>query len=346
APDAEAMERLYAAWELEVARPLLLEPRRPDAVRRLLRGKALVDGIRAAAHDARLRLDAELSRRIRASSTISGIALGTVVVLVCLFGAAGLRYGRERIIEEVALKEQVAQRNLALERSNASLEEFAYVASHDLQEPLRAIAGFSNLLSERYVGRLDAEADEFIAFIVDGTERMRGLIDDILRYSRVTTHGKPLAAVELGGAIDRALVNLQATIAARSARVEVGPMPQVEGDATQLVQLFQNLIGNAIKYNRSEPPLVEVAARRGEDGAWVISVRDNGIGIAPEYHERIFRVFARLHTRTEFPGSGIGLALVRRIVERHGGRIWVDSVEGQGATFSLTLRPYTAKGSA
>ena len=247
---------------------------------------------------------------------------------------------------EVRLREALAERNASLEHSNQSLEEFAYVASHDLQEPLRAISGFTQLLQDRYAGKLDAEADEFMGFIVDGTRRMKNLIDDVLQYSRVTTHGRPLAPVDLMAVTRRAAQNLQATLAASSAELIFDDLPEVEGDATQLIQLVQNLIANGIKYNTSKPPRVEITAKRDPEGDWVISVRDNGIGIDPKYQDRIFRIFARLHTREAFGGTGIGLALSRRILERHGGRIWVESVEGQGSTFSFTLRPVIAKGLA
>jgi signal transduction histidine kinase len=345
-PEIAEMERLYAFWRRVVGDPLILQPDRPDRVAREIHGKFIVDRIRSAGRDARLKLDAILQDKIRTSARIRNVEIGTVIVLVILFGAAGLTFGRERLMLEVRLREALAERNAMLEHSNQSLEEFAYVASHDLQEPLRAIAGFTQLLQERYTGKFDAEADEFMGFIVDGVRRMQHLIDDVLQYSRVTTHGRPLVPVDLMAVTRRATQNLQATLAAASAEVTFEDLPEVEGDATQLVQLVQNLIGNGVKYNRSRPPRVEIGAKRADDGDWVISVRDNGIGIDPKYQDRIFRIFARLHTREEFGGTGIGLALSRRILERHGGRIWVESVEGQGSTFLFTLRPVIAKGLA
>jgi light-regulated signal transduction histidine kinase (bacteriophytochrome) len=340
------MKHLYEFWRRVVGDPLAGQPDRPDRVAREIHGKFIVDRIRAAGHSARLKLDAILQEKIRTSSRIRNVEIGTVVVLVILFGAAGLTFGRERLKVEIRLRETLAERNASLEQSNQSLEEFAYVASHDLQEPLRAISGFTQLLSDRYAGKLDAEADEFIGYIVDGTRRMKHLIDDVLQYSRVTTHGRPLVPVDLMAVARRAAQNLEATLAASSAEVTFENLPEVEGDSTQLVQLVQNLIANGVKYNRSRPPRIAISADRNDEGDWVISVRDNGIGIDPKYQDRIFRIFARLHTREEFGGTGIGLALTRRILERHGGRIWVESVEGHGATFLFTLRPVIAKGLA
>jgi signal transduction histidine kinase len=340
------IKRLYVLWRETVGAPLVERPDRPDRTALELRGKDLVDRIREQGNEARAKLDALLAERIRISARIRAIETGSVILLVILFGAAGLTFGRERVRAEVRLKEALAERNAALERSNQSLEEFAYVASHDLQEPLRAITGFTKLLQSRYAARLDGEALQFMGFVVDGAERMSLLIDDVLRYSRVTTSGAELAAVDLNVVVRRAAQNLQAALAASSAQIVFDGLPDVLGDETQLVQLMQNLIGNAVKYNRSTPPRIEISAVQNEDGEWVVSVRDNGIGIDPKYQERIFRIFTRLHTREEFGGTGIGLALCRRIIERHGGRIWVASVEGKGATFSFTLRPVNAKGLA
>lgn len=345
-PEVSEMERLYSFWHRAVGDPLIEEPDRPDRVAREIHGKFIVDRIRAAGRLARLKLDSILQEKIRTSARIRNVEIATVIVLVILFGAAGLTFGRERLKVEVRLREALAERNASLEHSNQSLEEFAYVASHDLQEPLRAISGFTQLLQDRYAGKLDAEADEFMGFIVDGTRRMQHLIDDVLQYSRVTTHGRPLVPVDLMAVTRRAVQNLQASLAGSSAEIVFAGLPEVEGDATQLIQLVQNLIANGIKYNKSKPPRVEITAKRNDESDWVISVRDNGIGIDPKYQDRIFRIFARLHTREEFGGTGIGLALSRRILERHGGRIWVESIEGQGATFSFTLRPVIAKGLA
>jgi len=223
-----------------------------------------------------------------------------------------------------------------LERSNRELEHFAYIASHDLQEPLRMVASYMQLLAQRYRGQLDQKADEFIDFAVDGAKRMQALIDDLLEYSRVGTHGQPPAPTDARAALEQALANLAAAIAESGATIDVGALPTVTADRIQLVQVFQNLIGNAIKFRGQEPPRVRIEAERRDD-AWLFSVRDNGIGIAPEQQPRLFKVFQRLHTRRKYPGTGIGLAICKRIVERHGGTISVESEPGKGSTFSFTI---------
>ena len=225
-----------------------------------------------------------------------------------------------------------------LRRSNAELEQFAYVASHDLQEPLRMVSSFTQLLRRRYEGQLDATADEFIGYAVDGASRMQTLINALLEYSRVGTRGRPFTAVDAEGVFAVALANLRNAVGESGAEVVSGGLPVVFGDEVQLMQLFQNLIANAIKFRGEERPLVRVEARR-RGREWVFSVKDNGIGIGAEYRERIFVIFQRLHGREEFSGTGIGLALCKKIVERHGGKIWVESEPGRGSTFYFTLAP-------
>jgi PAS domain S-box-containing protein len=224
-----------------------------------------------------------------------------------------------------------------LKRSNDELQQFAYVASHDLQEPLRMVASYTQLLARRYKGRLDSEADEFIAYAVDGANRMQGLIQDLLAYSRAGTNGKTLREVSVEKALKDALSNLRAMIQESGALVTHDSLPAITSDDTQLVQVFQNLVGNAIKYRSSEVPHVHVSATKNGGKEWVFSVRDNGLGIDPQYFERIFVLFQRLHGREEFKGTGIGLTICKKIVERLGGRIWVESQPKEGSVFYFSL---------
>jgi PAS domain S-box-containing protein len=241
------------------------------------------------------------------------------------------------VTEKHRVQEELAVRRAELERSNAELEQFAYVASHDLQEPLRMVASYTQLLARRYRGSLDEDADEFIGYAVDGATRMQALINDLLTYSRVQRRRLELTTVDAGQAVKAAVQNLHAAIEERGALVAVDDdLPEIQGDLTQLTQLFQNLIGNALKFTSGGRPEVHVGVRR-RAGEWVFSVSDNGIGFDPQHAERIFEVFQRLHTRQEYPGTGIGLAVCKKIVERIGGRIWVQSDPGAGATFSFAV---------
>jgi PAS domain S-box-containing protein len=236
--------------------------------------------------------------------------------------------------------EDITERKRAqeeLERSNRELEQFAYVASHDLQEPLRMVSSFVQLLARRYGDLLDADGRSYVEFAVEGAQRAQQLIDDLLKFSRVGTRGQDLRPIRADAALDQALANLSLAILESGAAVEREPLPMVLADESQLAQVFQNLVANAVKFRGETPPRIRVTAARGEIG-WVFAVADNGIGIEPRFHDRVFAIFQRLHTRKEFPGTGIGLALVRKIVERHGGRAWVESAPGAGATFYFTLR--------
>ncbi|MCL5279599.1 MAG: MEKHLA domain-containing protein [Planctomycetes bacterium] len=234
------------------------------------------------------------------------------------------------------VNEQLQEQAEELAATNKDLEQFAYVASHDLQEPLRAVGGFVTLLQQRYQGKLDEKADNYINAAVDGVTRMQALINGLLEYSRVGTRGNVPAPVAAGAALQEALENLQMLIRESGALITADPLPTVRADANQLTHVFQNLIANAIKFRAERTPEIQVGSRR-QDGAWLLWVRDNGIGIEPQYRERIFTIFQRLHTRTQYPGTGIGLSICKRIVERHGGRIWVESQPGQGSTFHFTL---------
>ena len=243
----------------------------------------------------------------------------------------------ERRTYQRRLEETVAK----LEESNERLEQFAYAASHDLQEPLRMVSSYLQLIDRRYGNEIDAEGQEFIEFAVDGAERMREMIDGLLEYSRVETAGQPLEPVDLERVLEDVLDDLTVQIEEEDATVTVEELPRVRGDAGQLRQVFQNLLSNAITYSGDEPPQVHVSAER-EGATWRVDVRDDGIGIDPAEANQVFEVFNRLHGREEYAGTGIGLALCERIVERHGGEIWVDSEPGEGATFSMTLPAVSA----
>lgn len=226
--------------------------------------------------------------------------------------------------------------NAALERSNMELQQFAYIASHDLQSPLRSIAGFTQLLQRRTHGKFDEQAESWLKLIVDATGRMQALISDLLQYSRIETRAEPFEPISMNAAFHDAVGFLEAAIGDSAAKVTADELPTVIGDRMRLVQLFQNLIGNGIKYRGKETPRVHVSVERCDD-EWIFSVRDHGIGIDPKHHERIFEIFKRLHTQQQYPGTGIGLAVCRRVVQRHGGRIWVESSPGAGSTFRFTV---------
>lgn len=245
----------------------------------------------------------------------------------------------ERKQAQVALAQQaeeLARSNAELARSNAELAQFAYVASHDLQEPLRMVGSYTQLLAKRYKGKLDSDADEFINFAVDGVVRMKALINDLLDYSRVGTRGKELAPTDCEEILGYTLANLQGSIEECHAVVTHDPLPQVMADARQLGQLLQNLIGNAVKFRGETPPAVHIGVEKAPS-EWVFRVKDNGIGIDAEHVDRIFEIFQRLHSRAEYAGTGIGLAICKKIVERHGGRIWVESQPQAGSTFYFTI---------
>ena len=336
--DVAKLWTLHAMWLRGVVQPLVERPQRPDALALQLRGMTYVDQMRDLTDHIRIGIDADVAHTVFVEKIVYLSATILTILLALLFGGLGVRFERERVVEVEHLKAQVEARNAALERSNQSLQEFAYVASHDLQEPLRTVASFTQLLRRRYAGKLDKDADEFIEFAVDGASRMQRLIEDILEYSRVTTRAHEFGQVDLAAVARATAAALQATVREQRAEISIGPLPTVWGDTVQLGQLLQNLIGNALKYNRSERPRVELSSRQSGANEWTIFVRDNGIGIKPEYFEQVFRIFTRLHTRGEYTGTGIGLAICRRIVERHGGHMKVESQEGLGSTFSFTLK--------
>jgi signal transduction histidine kinase len=283
---------------------------------------------------------------------VSG-ALGDVTAVECIKNGATdyvlkgnlarLPVAIRRALQEKLLREQraQAQRDLSakmddLARSNLELEQFAYIASHDLQEPLRMVASYTELLGERYRGKLDDKADKYIGYAVDGAKRMQRLINDLLAYARVGSGAKPLRPTDAGAVFASTIATLQKTIDSSKAEIVCDKLPTVNADELQLGQVFQNLVGNALKFHGERPPRIEVRAESMEK-MWCVSVIDHGIGIEKESGARLFQMFQRLHTREEYEGTGIGLAIAKRIVERHEGRIWFESVPGEGTTFHFTM---------
>ena len=240
------------------------------------------------------------------------------------------------ITERKQAEEALKERSQELERSNADLEQFAYVASHDMQEPLRMISGYTQLLAKRYKGRLDTDADDFIGFAVDGASRMQRLIKDLLVYSRVDMRGAVLEPTDVEVQLDGALANLRLRIEESGAVISRDPLPTVMADPMQLLRVLQNIMSNAVKFRSAEAPRIHVSARR-QGQEWVFSVRDNGIGIAPEYQQQVFMAFRRLHGPQRYPGSGIGLAVCKKVVDRHSGRIWIEPQPGKGSIFYFTM---------
>jgi PAS domain S-box-containing protein len=249
------------------------------------------------------------------------------------------------ITEQRRAEAEIRRRVEELTRSNHELEQFAYITSHDLSEPLRMVASYTQLLERRYAAHFDQDAREFMGFIVGGAQRMKQLIDDLLTYSRAGRAGIALKELALDLALDDALANLAHAVRTTGATIEREPLPTILADRSGMVQVFQNIVGNAIKFRHTErPPVVSVWCRdAGPD--WMIAIEDNGIGIAPEYFERIFAVFQRLHPRQDYEGTGIGLAICKKVIERHKGQIIVDSTPGKGATFRLWLPKAPAGGS-
>lgn len=259
--------------------------------------------------------------------------LAVIVIWVTALLCFWRKQGEKALLEgEERLRAQAEE----LARSNIDLERFAYLASHDLQEPLRKVEGFTLLLAERYQGQLDAQADKFMGYVVDGARRMRALVTDLLKYSRVGKGELSRESTDLSLVVEKVLTDLEPTIREGNASVTHGSLPTAMAEPSLMAQLLQNLIANGLKFHGEEPPHVHVSAEQKDEG-WVFSVNDNGIGIAEEYCEQIFTIFQRLHSRAEYPGTGMGLAICKKIVEQHGGRIWVESRLGQGSTFYFTI---------
>jgi signal transduction histidine kinase len=262
--------------------------------------------------------------------TIREFTSQDVELLSAIGGQIGFAIENARLFQELSKKAE------ELTRSNAELQRFAYIASHDLQEPLRMVSSYTQLLARRYAGRLDADADEFIRYAVDGVKRMQGLISDVLTYSRLGTREDNFERTDCSAVLSHVMANLKLAVEESGAVVTYDSLPTVMADRSQLVQLFQNLIGNGLKFRDHRPPIIHISARKAEK-EWIFSIQDNGIGIDPQYAERIFVIFQRLHRKGEYPGTGIGLAICKKIVERHGGRIWVESELGEGATFYFAI---------
>jgi len=253
--------------------------------------------------------------------------------------AGMLLYGQDIDEARQQLKaSQAEMKNLneSLQRSNDDLQHFAYIASHDLQEPLRMVSSYLQLLERRYKEELDAGAREFIDFAVDGATRMQGMINDLLLYSRVTTHGKEFEAIDCDAVLEKVLNNLKVSIEECSAEITHNHLPVILGDMHQLIQVFQNLITNAVKFRGDKSPMIQISVQEKGD-VWEFAVADNGMGFDSKHADRIFEMFQRLHGRGEIAGSGIGLAVIKKIIERHGGRIWAESAPGEGATFRFTM---------
>lgn len=276
------------------------------------------------------------TRRLRKDGDVLDISLTASPVRDEEGRVIGVSSIARDISGEIRTERELARQSEELRRSNAELERFTHVASHDLQEPLRMITSYVQLLERRYKGRLDQDADEFIAYAVQGADRMKQLIQGLLAYARVNTRGDAFEEVRLGEVLDEVVQVLQVAIAESGAVLTRDPLPTVLADPTQMGQLLQNLVANALKFRGAGPPVLHVSAERRE-GEWIVSIRDNGIGIEPVYFDRIFIVFQRLHGMSEYSGTGLGLALCKKIVERHGGRIWVESQPGQGSIFSFSL---------
>ncbi|HEY6279359.1 MAG TPA: ATP-binding protein [Streptosporangiaceae bacterium] len=300
------------------------------AVGLLIVAGALVFGLRRAviqpvsrlAADVRQVADGDFSHQVGQSGPAEVRGLG-----------ADVNRMRERILAELSA---ARARTRDLQRSNAELEQFAYVASHDLQEPLRKVASFCQLLQARYAGQLDEKADEYIEHAVDGAKRMQVLINDLLAFSRVGRTAQKRVPVSCAGLLAQAWANLATVASQTRVTIEAGDLPVVLGEASLLTAVFQNLLSNALKFRSDQPPHVAVSARR-DGGFWLFTFADNGIGIEPEYAERVFAIFQRLHDRASYPGTGIGLAMCRKIIEYHGGKIWLDTTAPAGARFCFTL---------
>ena len=307
-------------------------------------GKPLPEVFHIVNEDTRQPVENPVAKVLRTGG-VAGLANHTVLIRrdggACPIddSAAPIRDEQGRLLGVILVFRDVTARRQAeaeLQHVNAELQQFAHIVSHDLNEPLRTMSSFVNLLARRYQGKLDAEADEYIAFVTDAAQRMQQMITDLLAYTRAGGQDLTFAPVDCEALLARVLTDLQIAIAESGATITHDPLPTVQGDATRLGQVLQNLIGNALKFRGQAPPCLHVSAVK-EGQHWRFSVRDNGIGIDPQQAKRLFQIFQRLHTRAEYLGTGIGLAICKKIVERHGGRIWVESQPGEGSIFYFTI---------
>lgn len=320
------IDKAQPHWAAEIVRT--------EGIPTAMRGGVWLGNTALLSHDGR---EIPVSQAIVAHKSVDGTVkfISTVARDISELTEANIVLQAE-IAERKQAERKLEELTTDLQRSNQELEQFAYVASHDLQEPLRAVTSYTQMLARRYSSQLDEKADKYIGYIVDGATRMQQLIQDLLAYSRVGRHELKLQPTDCNTVLHRVIKDLQVTIAENEALVTFDPLPTVIADTAQIVQLFQNLISNAIKYRGEEPPQVHVSASQ-QESEWTFSVRDNGIGIEPQYFERIFIIFQRLHTRKEYSGTGLGLAICKKIVEQHNGRIWAESQLGCGSTFYFTL---------
>jgi PAS domain S-box-containing protein len=337
-PGAEKLYGYPAVEALGRSMRMLLPPERADEegdiLARIRRGESVnhFDTVR-------VRKD---GRKIDVSVTISPVKDAHSMIIGASNIARDITDRKRTETQLAAQAEELARQADELARSNADLEQFAYVASHDLQEPLRMVAAYTQLLSERYTGKLDENADRFIGYAREGAVRMQVLIQDLLAFSRVGRKEDAFTNIDCNAVMDEVKLALASAMQESGAVITCGSLPTVCADRTQVAQLFQNLIGNAIKFRGGKVPAISVSAEK-KDQEWQFSVTDNGIGIAPEFSENVFIIFQRLHARSEYPGNGIGLAICKKIVERYGGKIWVESESGAGSTFRFTMPVRTAK---
>jgi two-component system CheB/CheR fusion protein len=330
----EAAVRLYGYSQEEFRNMTIRDIRPQEDIPRLLENVAGISGAGDTYRDGNWRHLKKSGEVIDVELTAHAIEYDRKRARMVIVNDITERKKAETMLQQ--LNHDLETRAAELAASNAELERFAYIASHDLQEPLRMVSSFLQLLQKKYKGQLDDKATQYIHFAVDGAERMKTLILDLLEYSRVGSGKGSFGPVNMDDVMKEVGETFREKIIADRAKVEIGPMPDAYGDKVQLVQLLQNLVGNALKYQSIDPPVIRIQGKEAPEG-WMYSVEDNGIGIDPMFFEKIFIIFQRLHNKSDFSGTGIGLAICKKIVERHGGRIWVESSPGKGSKFFFTI---------